>query len=92
MVLLPGTRGSFGRVGRPRSSQNLREIADFLARGKQQSWIAEQLEVSLSAVNRRVSTMRLQVAQVHPDGATWLTLERTAMEVALAYLEVMTEE
>jgi DNA-binding NarL/FixJ family response regulator len=79
-------------VGRPRSSQNLREIAEFLARGKQQSWIAEHLEVSLSMVNRRVSTMRLEVARQHPDGATWLTTERTAMEVAIAFLELSVEE
>lgn len=79
-------------MGRPRSSQNLREIAEFLARGKQQSWIAEHLEVSISMVNRRVSTMRLEVAQQHPDGAVWLTPERTAMEVALAFLEIALEE
>ncbi len=79
-------------MGRPRSSQNLRAIAELLARGKQQSWIAEHLEVSLSMVSRRVSTMRLEVAQQHPDGAVWLTPERTAMEVALAFLELSVEQ
>ena len=92
MLLTPETCGNVHGVGRPRSSQNLREIAEFLARGKQQSWIAEHLEVSLSMVNRRVSTMRLEVAKQHPDGAVWLTPERTAMEVALAFLEVTAED
>lgn len=79
-------------MGRPRSSQNLREIAELLARGKQQSWIAEHLQVSLSVVDRRVSTMRLEVAKQHPDGAVWLTPERTPMEVAIAFLELSLEQ
>lgn len=45
-------------MGRPRSSENLRDIAELLARDKQQSWIAEHLGVSLTAVNRRVNTLR----------------------------------
>jgi hypothetical protein len=75
-------------MGRPRSSENVREIAELLARGKQQSWIAEHLGVSLSVVNRRVNTLRLEVATHHPDGAVWLTTERTPMEVAIAFLEL----
>ncbi len=73
-------------MGRPRSQENLREIAEFLARGKLQTWIAEHLGVSLSVITRRVNTLRLEVAQRHPDGAAWLTTERTPMEVAIAWL------
>ena len=79
-------------MGRPRSQENLREIAELLARGKLQTWIAEHLGVSLSVITRRVNTLRLEVAKRHPDGAVWLTAERTPMEVAIAWLELAAAE
>jgi len=74
--------------GRPRSQEHIQEIAEHLARGKPQQWIAEQLGLSHTVVWRRLETMRAILVEEHPDGGRWLNKdERSPVEVALAWLE-----
>lgn len=78
--------------GRPRSKSDLRQIAEDLARGKSQQWIAERLDVSHTVVWRRIETMRVELAQRHPDAGLWLDKDaRSPVEVAQAWLELADE-
>lgn len=75
--------------GRPRSKSDLRQIAENLARGKSQQWIAEQLGVSHTVIWRRIETMRIDLARRHPDAGLWLDKDaRSPVEVALAWLVI----
>jgi hypothetical protein len=73
--------------GRPRSQEHIQEIAEHLARGKPQQWIAEHLGVSHTVIWRRIETMRIVLAEEHEDGGLWLNKDaRSPVEVALAWL------
>lgn len=75
--------------GRPRSKSDLRQIAENLARGKSQQWIAEQLGVSHTVIWRRIETMRIDLARRHPDAGLWLDKDaRSPVEVAQAWLGI----
>lgn len=79
--------------GRPRSKTDLRQIAEYLARGKSQQWIAEQLKTSHTVIWRRLETMRMELARQHPDAGAWLDKDaRSPVEVAQAWLELAGDE